>query len=213
MGEPRQQPKYGPDFNPNGGGDGKPNPDAGKDYGYLVPNLQVAWSALPSFNNDPQDTGGNGDGKEDVPSCGPIEVHLGTLRSAEQRMLDSSRTIVDDYENLRNKVLSVKDTVFGQNATVKEIKGGQSGVDGNTYNGAGAGVRHEETVPSPIHDLANKFAAEINPAQEKVLWQIANTVEIVGQYIAAVNRAGQAYGRADRLSMFPGPPSNPVDRT
>lgn len=202
-----QNPRYGPPFNPNAGGDGQPDPDAGKDFSYLVPNLQVAWSTPPSFNQDPPGSDGSGDKTDNVPSCGPIRVNLPTLRSAEQRMLSSAQTIVGDYESLRSKVMSTKDTVFGQNATVKEIHGGQSGVDGNSYNGVGAGVRQEDTVPSPVHDAAVKFAASINPAQEKVLWQIANTVEVVGQYIAAINRAGQTYGRADRLSVFPDPPA------
>ena len=46
-----------------------------------------------------------------------------------------------------------------------------------------------------------------------MLWQVAGTIEIVGQYIAAVNRSGQAYGHADRESVFPEPPQNPVTGT
>ena len=205
-----QQPKYGPAFNPQGGGAGNTDPDAGKDLGYLVPHLQVDWSTPPSFNQDPADEGGSRDSgtPDDVPPCGPIQVNLGTVRSAEQRMLGSARTVVSEYEALRNKVMSVKDTVFGQQATVETFTGGQGGFDGNSYNGAGAGVRHEQTVPSPLHDAAMQYAASINPAQEKVLWQIANMVEVVGQYLAGVNRAGQTYGHADRLSMFPEPPAH-----
>lgn len=199
-----QQPKYGPSFVPNNGGNQPPDPDAGKDFGNLVPNLQVAWGTPPSFNLDPP--GGESKDNKNTPPCGPIEVHLGTLRDAEQTMLACSRTIVDEYEALKNKVMSSKDGVFGQHATVQQITGGQAGVDGNTYNGAGAGVTEEKTVASPISDLANTFASEINPAQEKVLFQIANAVEVVGQYIAAVNRAGQSYGHADRKSVFPDPP-------
>ncbi|WP_345347594.1 hypothetical protein [Actinoallomurus liliacearum] len=55
--------------------------------------------------------------------------------------------------------------------------------------------------------MANQFAAKMNPVQEKVLWEIANTVEVIGQYIVAINRSGQTYGRADRLSVFPHPPT------
>jgi hypothetical protein len=212
-----QHPKYGPAFDPNaGGGNGQPDPDAGKDFGYLVPNVQVAWSTPPSFNQDPPDVtppGGDGDKDNDVPACGPIQVNLGTLRTAEQSMLSASRIAVTDYEALRNKVMSVKDTVFGQTATVTEVTGGPDGVSGNSYNGAGAGVRQESTVASPVQEAAKKFSDSINPAQEKVLWQVANTIEIIGQYIAAVNRSGQAYGHADRESVFPEPPQNPVTGT
>jgi hypothetical protein len=206
-------PKYGPGFDPNAGGGGQPDPDAGKDLSYLVPHLQIVWSGPPTFNADPPnvgDGGDGGDGDKDVPPCGPIQVNLATVRGAEQRMLGCGQNMVFDYEFLRGQVMALKDTVFGQNATVTQVTGGQSGVSGNSYNGSGAGTRDEEIVPSPIREGANKFASEINPAQEKVLWQIANTVELLGQYIAAVNRAGQTYGRADRLSTFPGPPSDPT---
>jgi hypothetical protein len=200
----QQQPKYGPAFDPNAGGDGQPDPDAGKDFGYLVPDLQVSWSTPPSFNQDPPDKGGNGEGGgNDVPPCGPFQVHLATLRSAEQRMLGGARTVVGDYKALRSRVMSVKDTVFGQHAMT------EGGVV-NTGTASQPAMQEIDPEPSPVQDSAKKFASEINPAQEKVLWQIANTVEIVGQYIAAVNRSGQIYGHADRLSVFPDPPGNPT---
>ena len=107
--------------------------------------------------------------------------------------------------------METKDVVFGQQATVNQVTGGQSGVSGNSYNGAGAGIREEHTVTSPIHQTAMDFAAGINPAQEKILWQIANVHEVIGQYIAAINRAGNSYARADRLSQFPTPPGNPTN--
>jgi hypothetical protein len=209
-----QDPRYGPAFDPNAGGDGQQDPDHGRDLGYLVPNIQVSWTTAPSFNQDPPDVtppGGNGAADHTpVPPCGPISVDLATLRSSEQSMLGAAQTAATDYQTLRGKVMSAKDTVFGQNATVTQVTGGQSGVDGNSYNGSGAGVRQEETVASPVQESAKEFAASINPAQEKALWQIANTLEILGEYIAAVNRSGQAYGHADRLSVFPDPPANPV---
>jgi hypothetical protein len=212
-----QSPKYGPAFDPNaGGGDGTPNPNAGADLSRLVPHVQVAWSTPPTFNQDPPDMtppDGDGDKDKDVPACGPIQVDLGTLRTAEQSMLAASQIAVTDYEALRTKVMSLKDTVFGQTATVVQVTGGADGVSGNSYNGAGAGVRQESTVASPVQEAAKKFADNINPAQETVLWQVANTIEIVGKYIAAVNWSGQAYGHADRKSVFPEPPPNPVSGT
>jgi hypothetical protein len=206
-----QDPRYGPSFDPNAGGQGTPDPDHGSDLGYLVPTVSVGWDTPPSYNLDPPDPGGNhGDENQNVEPCGPITVHLGSMRSAETSMLGASRDLANDYESLRSKVMAAKDTVFGQTATIQQITGGQSGVDGNSYNGSGAGVRQEQTVASPVQDTAKQFADSINPAQEKVLWQIANTIEIVGEYIGAWNRAGQTYARADRLSVFPDPPPNPV---
>jgi hypothetical protein len=209
-----QQPKYGPPPAPSGDGGGQPDPDAGKDLGYLVPHLNVSWDQPYSFNLDPPKPNNTGTKAEVNPlPCGPFDVDLGSLRSAEQKMLAGARVTVADYENLRNKVMSSKDTIFGQNATVVQVTGGQSGVDGNSYGGSGAGTREEKTVNSPIHDAANKFASELNPAMEKVLWQIANTIEVCGQYIAALNIVGQTYAQADRMSHFPEPPPNPVTKS
>lgn len=201
-------PQYGVPFDPNAGGGGGPNPDAGKDLSYLVPQLQVVWGTSPSFNLDPPNknpSGGDDTSKHDAPPCGPIQVNLSTLRDAEQTMLGASRTVVGDYQALRDKVLAVKDTVFGQQVTVPPTAGSAT----STVVGTGVWIP-PDPGPSPIQDTAKKFAAEMNPAQEKALWQIANAIEIAGQYIAAVNRSGQSYGHADRASVFPDPPPNPV---
>ncbi|MCW2945857.1 MAG: hypothetical protein JWR24_2574 [Actinoallomurus sp.] len=196
-----QASKYGPPFDPNAPGSDQPNPDAGKNLSYLVPNVSVAWSTAPSFNLDPPNSGG-GDGGGDVPPCSPIQVNLSTLRGAEASMLGSARTAVGDYQSLRDKVMSVKDTVFGQQAIA-----GTSGY----WNAASQGyVPGNDNAASPIQDPAKKFADVINPAQEKVLWQMAGALEVIGQYVAAVNRAGQSYGEADRKAKFPAPPPNPV---
>jgi hypothetical protein len=44
----------------------------------------------------------------------------------------------------------------------------------------------------------------------RVLEQIANSCEILGQFTAGLNRAGQSYGQGDRQSRFPDPPPSPV---
>ena len=88
-------PKYGPPSAPNVGGEGTPNPDAGKDYGYLVPNLQVVWSDPPTFNADPRNIGSGGDSgssSEDAPWCPPIRMKTGSVRDSERRMLAAART-------------------------------------------------------------------------------------------------------------------------
>jgi hypothetical protein len=191
-------------MDPNAQGGDQPDPDAGKDLTYLVPNAQVAWSTPPSFNLDPPNpnpppSSGDPSGG-DTPPCGTIQVNLPTLRSAEDSMLGAARIAVGDYQSLRDKVMSVKDTAFGQQSTVTS--------DG-WWNPASQGwMAGGQASPSPVQDPAKKFADSINPGQEKVLWQIANALEIVGQYISAVNRSGQAYGQADRNAEFPAPPPN-----
>lgn len=198
------QPSWGPPFDPNAGGGGPPDPDTGKDLSNLVPNLQVAWSTPPSFNLDPPEEtppgGGGPPPSSSVPSVNPIRAALPSMRGVEQQMLAAAGNAVNDYEALRSQVMALKDTVFGQEATVTTTKTGPGG-----YNGNGVDLGSEQD-PSPIQDAARQFAAEINPIQEKALFQLANAIEVIGQYIAAVNRAGQTYGQADRKSVFPDPP-------
>lgn len=192
---------------------GPANPDRGRDLSFLVPTVVVAWSAPPSFNDDPLDPdgdGGEGDG-EDIPATSPIRMNASSMRAAINQMLNVARPAVDEYERLRNVVLASRHTpMWGQEATVTRYEGGQSGVSGNSYNGAGAGVRTEVTRNSPIRESAADFAAEIGPAQERALLTIADVFGIAGQYIASLNRAGQTYGQADRRSRFPDPPGDPV---
>ncbi|GAA4601908.1 hypothetical protein GCM10023195_05320 [Actinoallomurus liliacearum] len=201
-----QQPLYGPAFDPNAGDDGQTDPNATTDVAYLVPTPQVACTP-PSFNQDPPErrrkrSAGRPERARLRADPGGSGVHA--RRGATDA--GAARTVVGDYEALRSKVMSVKDGL----RAAGDRQGGPRGTERGRrqqLQRAGAGVRQEETVPSPIHDVANQFAAKMNPVQEKVLWEIANTVEVIGQYIVAINRSGQTYGRADRLSVFPHPPT------
>lgn len=198
-------PKYGPAFDPNAQGDSKKDPDKGKDLSYLVPSERIApgWSPPPSYNLDPPNSGSGGGNSGDAPPCGPIRADLSSMRSAETTMLGSARTAIGDYHALRDKVMSVKDTVFGQQLVDTEP---------DSYSAAnqaaeGGPSPYDHTEKNPMQGPGQKFADSINPAQEKALWQIANALEAVGQYIAAVNTAGQSYGKTDRGAVFPPPPS------
>lgn len=196
------KPKHGKAYDPNaqGGGDGTPDPDKGKDLSYLVPTVAIGknWSTPASFNDDPPGGSSKSDNKP-TPSVDSITVDLGSIRSAETTMLGAARTAITDYSTLRDKVMAVKDTVFGQTA-VETVK--------SRANSDGVNSPYDHTQNSPVQDPAKKFAEEINPAQEKALWQMANALEIVGQYIAALNAAGQSYAKTDRASNMPPPPAS-----
>jgi hypothetical protein len=194
-----QQPKHGPAFDPSKGNDAPPDPKATQDLPYPVPNLGLTYPYVaPSFNLDPPNSSGSGNAAP-APPCAPFDVNLVALRWDVASLFGAMVGLVDDYQTLRDKVMAAKDTVFGQNARVPD----------NVY-----GVEYyqpsENGQPSPIQDNAKQFAATMNPAQDKALAQMAAAMEVVGQYIAAVNRAGQAYSSADRKAEFPAPPPNPV---
>ena len=203
MTEPRT-PKYGPKFDPDAQTGGGADPDKGDDLSYLDPTVKVAWSTPPSYNEDPQGSGGKPDDTT-APSCEPVKADLSSMRTAETTMLGSARTAVGDYTELRTKVLAVKDSVFGQQLVDKTDDSKMQGLTGST--GGSAGDPDGDDDPQPMKEPGKEFADSINPAQEKALWQIANALEAVGQYIAAVNTAGQSYGKTDRGAKFPTPPT------
>jgi hypothetical protein len=191
--------------------DPKSDPDYGKDLWNLVPQLSVPapWNGdpgPPSFNNDPP-PGDPGSGDPAVPPVtpvSPISVNLTSLRGSEMNMISEVQSLVADYQALRDDVWATKDTVFGQNAMVHGT------AISNPAGGGAPSGGNEKPSPSPIQGPAHEFANSLNPAQERVLEQIANSIEIVGQFVAGLNKAGQTYGAADRKAKFPEPPSSPV---
>jgi hypothetical protein len=197
------KPKYGPEFKaPEDNGDNPPDPDKGNDFSSEVPHLAVPtpWSSpgAPSFNEDPPKIPADGDPPKDIPDIPFLQVNLASLRGGLNTMIADTQTLVNDYESLRLDVFANKDTIFGQNAMVEE----------DSY-----GLEYAEASgkwASKIQPQAQEFAASMNPAQEKVLEFAANAIELVGQFIAAVDRAGQTYAAADRAAVFPPPPENPV---
>jgi hypothetical protein len=202
------QPKYGPPYQPPKG-DGPPDPDKGKDLSSEVPQLAVPapWnSSPPSFNDDPPKVpAGAGELPKNIPLTWEFKINMASVRAAMGGMLSDTQIMVGLYQELRNTVFAAKDDVFGQNALVRY----------NTPSGAsvmsGSPQVRDDIVPSKIQQPARAFADSINPAQEKALEQIANSIELVGRFIAGVDRAGQSYGAADRKAEWPAPPANPVE--
>jgi hypothetical protein len=191
-----------------GSGSSTPDPDSGKDLGYLVPTVTVAWNSIPSFNDPPPGASSSGSGGDstDVPAVPPIKVDLTAMRGTEESMLSACRAATSAYENLAHRTLSVKDTIFGQD----HVDDGYSQADivvGQVLETAGEpdsvtqGLRPKPA--DPIGQMGKEFAASMNPAMEKVLWMMGNSLELVGEYIAAINSTGQTYSEIDRESKFP----------
>lgn len=181
----------------------KPSKDNGKNLDYLVPATHVAWDVPPSFNLDAKDMspGGGGGPQEVTEPSGDLRVDLGAMRTAEKSMLTEARGAVAAYEDLRAKVAAAKGHVFGQ--------GAQDPNDHSGYTSLSAGYDPQagKSHANPFAESGEKFAAEMNPAQDRALLQIGSTLERLGEYIALLNHAGQVYSESDRHSRFPEPPA------
>lgn len=201
-------PKYGPPYQ-EPTGDAPPDPDKGKDLWGLVPEVSVAapWNGnggIPSFNDDPpnQQTS-SGDGTP-TPECWAFQMSMVSMRSGMSTIISELQSAVAAYEDLKSFVGANKDNIFGQNAMVTPMV---TGVEGYIPPDDGS-----DAEPSKIQPQAQEFASHINPAQERALEQMANALEVVGMFVAGVDRAGQSYGEADRKAAFPAPPPNPVHK-
>jgi hypothetical protein len=128
-------------------------------------------------------------------------MNMITVRTGLYSIIGELQSAVALYEDLKSFVSANKDQVFGQHAMVDP---NVTGVENYVPDGS--------QDPSEIQGQAQQFADSINPAQEKVLEQIANALEVVGQFVAGVDHAGQSYGQSDRKAMFPPPPKSPVTK-
>lgn len=189
-----------------------PDPDFNKDLSDLVPHLAVPapWNDNPpSFNLDPPPGAAPGNASltdHPIVDVTPFAVNLSTLRNAVIDVTHELGDLVNGYEALRDFVLATKDSIFGQDALHTEYDD-----PGAASGGGGSGMPQQKTSPSPIQAHAREFAGHINPRQERVLEEIANSIEIVGRFTAGLDRAGEAYGAADRKAVFPEPPPSPVN--
>ncbi|WP_327365078.1 hypothetical protein [Streptomyces sp. NBC_01217] len=192
-----------------GAGDGD-DPDAGKDLGNTVPTMSVGWDTPPSFNVDPGGQTG-GQSASDVVDSGPIRFDAGTVRATENTLLAQSRNAVFNYEALRQKVDgAVHGQFWGPAAPPPPISSGQY-TGGQTPGGTGWSPSPQESDDNDQRTLAEigeEFARHINPAMQKALAMQSNSLELLGNFIAMINNAGQSYARVDRASRFPEPPGS-----
>ncbi|MGW3633516.1 hypothetical protein ACWD7F_25735 [Streptomyces sp. NPDC005122] len=200
--------KYDPkplDPNDKGNGDGPTNPDHGKNLENHAPNVTVNWNTPPTFDDNPPagDHNPDGDsvGTQTVADSGPIKFDAGAVRAAETSLLSHEKAAVADYTALREHTLAaVHNPTFFAPAHV----------DPGSRPGTGGKAGEEAPLNPPeneLHEMGEKFAADMVPLMERALEQMGNSLQVLGQYITMINRAGQTYAQTDRASRFPAPPA------
>jgi hypothetical protein len=206
---PNPQQNHGGDTGGGDGGGGVEDPDAGKDFSNLVPNMTVGWDTPPSFNLDPSGQSGDGQTSTDVVDSGPIAFDGATVRATESTLLAQSRDAVYNYEALRQKVDgAVHATFWGPEDPGPVISSGQYMNFSPTPGYTPTVQETDDNDQRTVAEIGAEFARHINPAMQKALAMQSNALELLGSYIAMVNRAGQSYAKVDRASRFPEPPGS-----
>ena len=160
-----------------------------------VPTIEVIWTTVPSVTVE----AASGTSESTAPpGLGDFSVALASITAAEQSMLDSAGIVVDDYKALKDHVLATQDFIFGQQIELADMPGGDTvNLDGTATSNL---VR-----PGEFKAMAQDYADSRNPTQHGLLKQVGDTMEIVGQYIAALRDAANCYATADSNSLFPAP--------
>jgi hypothetical protein len=201
-GPPRVDSLDGPTADSGGSG------GSGAAFSYVMaPSLQVIWGPAPNITGD---VGAVPPPSSDGPtpnSHRALTVDLGSIRDAENGMLDQSKQATADYMSLRATVKAAIDghAVFGQQATMT-VAHPSSGVWYGVSNGPGPQTPDSIEPDQAIVDAANQYAQVMEPWMLNVLVEAGNALESVGQFIALLDKAGQHYAYADKNSFFPDPP-------
>jgi hypothetical protein len=173
-----------------------------------IPDLTVIWDKVPDIV--PSASGsGSGSQKNDSPKppvSKDFSVDLGGIRALEGVLLDASREMVAEFDLLKGLFLNRRDTVFGQQAVDVQMQENGSPAGDDTWS--------QVTSPDPIQQAAQQFAdgtngqPGMNDMQAYLLQQIGDAMSMVGQYIAVLSMAANAYAQADFNSVLP-----PVETT
>jgi hypothetical protein len=145
-----------------------------------VPVLNPAYVQAPDFvpNAPPDSGGGTSADAGGASSSDPFYIDLGALLTAEQQCMNATLVAVEGYEILVNTVSAAiaSDTIFGQ---------------------------HADGQDNQLNSEGQQFAATTDPQMQQLLNELGGVIEMMGQFNAMLNNAGQMYTYADDSSAFP----------
>jgi len=124
-----------------------------------------------------------------------LSVSLAGLAAVEGSLLTATRDLTTRYEELRNRVATTQDTVFGQTETHDEIVQDNPGAPHQQYY-----IRQD--VPDSLQADAIEFANAIRPYMAQALDDFAKTLQLFGAYVQALEATGDGYATADDHSRF-----------
>ena len=168
--------------------------DSGTVYNsYTLPSLDMAFTQAPDLVPTAQLLPPSSSSPSSPDLSFSTDVQLADLRSTEQTCLHETSALVDAYNSLKTTVTSAVNstTLFGQNV-------GSAGIYNPRIVALGGG-------PTPTYSQYNSegqnFAASMNSQMEQALQQAGNAIELLGQFVAMLNVAGQMYAETDATAL------------
>ena len=166
-----------------------------------TPTLNQIWSTAPKIPGDMvgasnSSDGSSGNKNQPPPAHQPFGVYTGQIEDLENTLLSATQTRVDNYNNLKDYANSTKSWIFtmpGQTYTIHKSvpQGARPGGAPNTV------PVQSSTDPNP------DTTSQMSDISDNLLKGVADTLELVGQYIALLDNAAQIYGKADMSSKLP----------
>jgi hypothetical protein len=152
-----------------------PSSSNGPFYNYPEPDVTAAYQQAPDFVPNPPPGSGSGTPGGGASDSDAFLIDLAALKAAEQVCLGATEEAITACENLKSTVSSAvaSPTIFGQ-----------------------------EVDKDPLDADAKQFALGMEATMSQVLYYFAGVVELMGQFNALLNNAGQMYTWADYSSAF-----------
>ncbi|WJK41941.1 hypothetical protein O7608_05950 [Solwaraspora sp. WMMA2056] len=182
---------------PNPGGDSSPPPEQiTLDSVTVDPGFSISYEPGGS-----SDSSGESDEDGRTATYSQLSVSLADLAATEGSLLTAVRDLTARYEELRNRVATTQDTVFGQTVTHDEIVQDNPGAPHQQYY-----IRRD--VPDSLQTYAIGFAdgtdefPGIRPYMAQALDDFAKTLQLLGAYVQALEATGDGYATADDHSRF-----------
>jgi hypothetical protein len=164
------------------------------------PSLTQVWTSPPLMNGDIPTHGrvprpGEGPGPvilpQPPPAVQPYEVEPGSIVTTNSLILAHTQNLIGSYESLRTYLNGVKSWIFDVSDPnyVGSMECGDSSDPG--------------CYPYKVEDPHPEWTQEFTAISDNLLLQVADVVELAGQYVSALNYAGQLYTKADKDSFLP----------
>jgi hypothetical protein len=117
-------------------------------------------------------------------------VSPGSIEGATSTILMQTQHSVDTYTSLKDYINSTKSWIFDMNNADVINQPQATGSNGGHFS-------HPHTDPHP------EWTKQMTAVSDNLLLQVADAIELAGNYTDALNNAGQFYVKADKDSVLP----------